>query len=170
VSETIAFTERFVVRADTGRRLARVWLADRLRTPRLWILLSLMCLLMVYVFSAGMDPGYRLGVRLVWAAVYALVALAILVGAMSFVIYRLTLRNARIRLPAGSLLESGFGPDALVVRSPLSESRIRYDAITSVRRRGDFVLLRQAGLPTVSIHPAELFPDGAVERIRAAAR
>ena len=68
------------------------------------------------------------------------------------------------------MLESGFGSDAFVARSPLSGSRITYHSVTSIRRRGDFVLLKQVGFPVVTTFPAALFPDEAVARIRAAAR
>jgi hypothetical protein len=170
MSEPIAFTERFVVRADTGQMMARVWLADRLRTKRLWVLLTLIYLCVAAILLSGMDPDFRLWVRIVWAAIFALVPLAILVAALAVMVYVMTLRNARTRLVVGSLLEAGFGPDALVVKNPLSESRIRYDGITSVRRRGEFVLLRQVGMPVTSVYPAALFPDDALDRIRAAAR
>jgi len=67
------------------------------------------------------------------------------------------------------VLESGFGVNAMVLRGPLSESRIDYAAVRSLTRHGEFVFLRQRGVPVVSVFPRELFPDDAIARINAAA-
>jgi hypothetical protein len=70
-----------------------------------------------------------------------------------------------VRVFPGAVLESGFGEDALVLRNPVSESRISYKAIRSVTPRGDFIFMRQHGVPLTSVFPRALFPREAIERI-----
>jgi hypothetical protein len=74
-------------------------------------------------------------------------------------------RSARVRVFPGAVLESGFGADALVLRNPLSESRVSYRAIKSVTPRGDFIFMRQHGVPMVGAFPRALFPDEAIARM-----
>jgi len=170
VSEPIPFTERFVARADTARSMAKVFVADRLRTRRLLIFFGIYYVLMTIVIVGGLDADLELGARVFWALVYAVVPLALIIGAVVLIMYTATTRNVGKRITEGTVLESGFGTDALVLRSPLSESRITYASITTLKQRGDFVFLGQIGVPLSSGLPRELFPDTAIERIRAAMR
>ena len=169
MSESVAFTERFVADAGTARRLARAFVSERLRLRRIWILFGLVLLVMAAILILGMDPDFRLGVRVAWALIFATVPTTLLIAGFAALAYALTLRGARVRLFDGAVLESGFGANAMVLRGPLSESRIDYAAVTSATRHGDFVFLRQRGIPVVSVFPRELFPDDAIARINAAA-
>jgi hypothetical protein len=150
--------------------MARAFVVHRFRLVRVRILLGLFYLCMTILLLSGMDPDFRLRVRIAWALLLALVPLGVIVVAGAVLVYVVGQRNVGRRLVEGSILESGFGEDALVIKSPWSESRIRYSGITSVERRGDFVFLRQVGMPVVNVFPAPVFPDEAIARIRAAAR
>jgi hypothetical protein len=169
MSESVAFTERFVADPGTARRLASAFAAERLRNRRIWILFGLVLLVMAAILLLGMDPDFRLGARVAWALIVAIVPTTLLIAAFAALAYVLTLRGARVRLFDGAVLESGFGVNAMVLRGPLSESRIDYAAVRSLTRHGEFVFLRQRGVPVVSVFPRELFPDDAIARINAAA-
>jgi hypothetical protein len=170
VSDPIALTEQYVVRADTARLMARAFVNERLRLRRTWIFFGLMYPLMTIFVLWGMDPRFRLVVRVAWALVFAIVPLAILMVGLAVLSYVLTMRAARLRLFEGAVLESGFSADALFFKGPLSESRIPYAAIVSVKRQGDFVFLRQIGINVVSVFPHELFPDDKFAQINRATR
>jgi amino acid transporter len=171
MSEPIAFTERYVVGAGMARSMARSFVADRFRRGRrLWIFVGVFYVLMTIVMVNGFDPDLGLGSRVFWAVVYAIVPTTMFVALLVVLTYTTTVRNTRKRLAEGSVVESGFGTDALVVRGPLSEGRISYASITAVTQHGDFVFLRQVGVPLVNCFPRELFPDAAIERIKAAMR
>jgi hypothetical protein len=169
MSGEIALTERFVVRADTAPTIARAFVADRLRARRLWLAFGIVEVLMAAVLVAGFDPELGLGLRIFWALAYALVPTSALLGLMLLSMRVTTERNIRKRLPAGAVMESGFGADAFVVRGPLSESRITYASITSVTRRGGVVFLRQVGVPLLNAFPGELFPEAEIDRLSASA-
>lgn len=168
MSEQISFTERFVARADTPRRMARAFVRERHRSPALWILYLLVLLTFAALVLTGMDPSFGLGTRLVWAVVFALVPTAIVVAAVSVLAYVVTVRGARVRLFEGAVLESGFGAESFVLRNPVAESQISYRAIKSLRAHGEHVFLRQHGVAIISVYPRELFPDDALERVRSA--
>ena len=168
MSEEIASTRRFVATADTPVRLARAFVAWRLRQWKPWVQYALVLLVFTTVFLSGMDRRFSLPTRIGWSLVFAILPTLVLVALFNLVTYLRTARAARVRLPEGSVLEATFGDDDFEVSGPLSDLRIRYRAVESVRRHGDFVFLRQVGTNVVNAFPGEVFPEEAVARIRAA--
>lgn len=167
MAEDITFTHRFVAGPDTRRQMARAFVghAQRMRST---VVVYLSCLTAFSVLMlTGMGAGFSLPTRLFWSVVYALVPTLAVAALISTVGYVRTLRGARIRLFPGAVIESGFGEDELVLRGPVSETRLNYRAVKSLVSRGEFVFLQQHGLAVVSIFPRALFPDEAVARIRA---
>jgi hypothetical protein len=150
--------------------MARAYLTWRHRQWKPWVLYTLLLVLFTGTFLIGMDRRYGLATRLGWSLVFAIVPTLLLVALVNALTYRMTARGARIRLPEGSVLETTFDDDDFVVSGPLSVQRIRYRGVQSVHRQGDFVFLRQVGTNVVNAFPGEVFPDEAVDRIRAAAR
>ncbi len=98
----------------------------------------------------------------------ALIPTFLLVIFYSTIGYVRVSRSAQMRVFPGAVLESGFGDNALVLRNPMSESRISYQAITSVVPDGEFVFLRQRGLPLISAFPRALFRLFTIEGVAAA--
>jgi hypothetical protein len=164
-SEPIPYTYRFVASPDTGRKMARALIGHAHRMKRQWIFYSLILALFTLIIVTGMDSSYSLGKRLFWAIVFALVPTLLLAAFFSVLGYFRVARSAQVRVFPGAVLESGFGEDALVLRNPLSESRISYRAIRSITPRGDFIFMRQHGVPLTSVFPRALFPREAIERI-----
>jgi hypothetical protein len=114
--------------------------------------------LFTLIFLTSMDSSFSMGKRLFWAIVFALVPTLILAVFFSALGYYRVARSAQVRVFPGAVLESGFGEDALVLRNPMSESRIRYESVRSVATRGDFIFMRQHGVPMISVFPRALFP------------
>jgi hypothetical protein len=164
-TEPIPFTYRFVASPDTGRRMARALIGHAHRMRRQWIVYLLILMLFTLIIVTGMDSSDSLRKRLFWAIVFALVP-TVLVGVFFSVLgYFRVARSAQVRVFPGAVLESGFGEDALVLRNPMSESRISYQAIRSVTPRGDFIFMRQHGVSLISVFPRALFPGEAIERM-----
>jgi hypothetical protein len=164
-TEPIPYTYRFVAGPDTGRKMARALVGHAHRMKRQWIVYLVFWALFTVVIVTSRDSSSSLGTRLFWAVVFALIPTVMLAAFFSALGYFRMARSARVRVFPGAVLESGFGEDALVLRNPLSESRIRYQAIKSVTPRGDFIFMRQHGVPMVGAFPRALFPDEAIERL-----
>lgn len=169
-TEPIPYTYRFVARPDTGRKMARALIAHAHRMKRQWIFYSLILALFTLVIVSSMDSSYSLGKRLFWAIVFALVPTLLLAVFFSTLGFFRVARSAQVRVFPGAVLESGFGEDSLVLRNPMSENRIRYQAIKSVTPRGDFIFMRQHGVPLVSVYPRALFPAEAIARMTGSSR
>jgi heme/copper-type cytochrome/quinol oxidase subunit 4 len=170
MSGSVPYTHRFVADSETGPKMARAFVGRAHRMKRQWIAYVLFLVLFTLLFLTGMDVRYSLQTRLVWAVMFALVPTLLLAVVISLLAYVRLIRGARIRVFPGAVLESGFGEDAMVLRNPVSEVRINYAAIKSVTPGGEFVFMRQLGLPLTSIYPRELFPDAAIARITGRAR
>ena len=86
---------------------------------------------------------------------------------MLAVVFAVSRSGARYLYGDGAVIETGFGEDEYVIRQGGAVSRIAYVSVEWVATRGAFVLIKVAGNRTYSMHPRELFPDDALERIRA---
>jgi hypothetical protein len=162
---SVPYTHRFVADSETGRQMARAFVGHAHRMKRQWMAYALFLALFALIFLVGMDVRLSLQTRLFWAVVFALVPTVLLAVLISLLGYVRLIRGARVRVFPGAVLESGFGEDALVLRNPVSEVRINYAAIKSVTRHGEFVFMRQLGVPLTSIFPQALFPEDAIVRI-----
>jgi hypothetical protein len=166
MAEDIAFTHRFVAGPDTRRQMARAFV-DHVQRMRRMRVIYLLCLsAFTVIMWTGLDDGLAPGARLSWSVAYALVPTLLAALLFAAAGYVSTLRGARMRLFPGAVIESGFGEDELVLRGPVSETRLSYRAVRSLVSRGEFVFLQQHGLAVVSIFPRALFPDEAIARIR----
>ena len=68
-------------------------------------------------------------------------------------------RVARRQYPDGSRLRTGFGTERFAVDSPSLSATLDYSMYSAVRRRGDFVFLRQASTKAWGLYPGVLFSD-----------
>lgn len=167
VEEPIAFTERYVVHRGTRRELASAWVGHLFRLRSTWIVCGLYYLVAVLLWLLGFDDRGTAAGRWFWAAVLAVPPTVVLAVVIALIGYVRILRGSRAHLYDGAVLESGFGEDGFVLRNPLASSRIRYRALRAVRVRGQQVFLRQHGSPLWNVCPRELFPDDALDRMRA---
>ena len=170
MTDEIPFEQTFVATAETKRQLASAFVAERHRKWQLWLLYALVAVTLALLLLLGMDESFSIRVRLAWAVGVALAFTFVLAVLFATLAYVVTLRSARTRLFEGAVLESGFGSDDFVLRGELASSRISYRAVKSIKAHGDYVFLRQHGVPVVSVFPRALFPDEAIEGISRATR
>jgi hypothetical protein len=165
MTEDISYTHRFVANSDTGKRFARAILGRTHRMKRQWIAFSLVLVIFTLMLSSGLPWSVSLGSRIVWAAGFALVPTIIFAVLNTAMRYVQMVRTSKVRLYNGAILETGFGEEEMVVRTPTSSGRMAYRGMKSVTARGDFVFLKHHGLSIVAAYPRELFPDEAIDRI-----
>jgi hypothetical protein len=157
--ETSGSTHRWVAGRGDARACANAVFAGALRQARLWVFLGVLVVgLALYLHATGV----RLGSALLLSGLWMPVAMAAFL-ALRYVAAR---RRLGRQLPPGLVLESEFGPDFVVLRGPLTESRIQFVGIEWVRRRGDWVLLRQSRSRALSCWPIALFPTAELARIQ----
>jgi hypothetical protein len=163
----IRLTHRYVVGPASA---GAVW-RDHVVTNRTKVLLPpiVVCLLLAaLIYYPGYDEHYSFLTRAVGATIWAVVTvLLVWTPLLAFACWRTT-RNLRIRWYDGAVLESGFGPDAFVTRSPKIARRIRYDAVKSIKVSRKHVHIYMLGSIVALIWPRALFPDEDIARIRAA--
>ncbi len=170
MTEDIPFANRFVAGPNTRRDVARASMSYSLHRKVLWVAPLVSVLPFSLLLFSGMDSEYSLSFRLFWAPIFALVP-ALLLAAMltpliAILSYRITLKGSKARLYEGAVLETGFGEDEWVSRTPLAAARTSYRAIKGVSVRGQFVFLRIHGLAQAVMWPRELFPDPAIQHIQ----
>ncbi|MDQ3028524.1 MAG: hypothetical protein M3R09_00530 [Actinomycetota bacterium] len=170
MTEPIEYTNRYVADADKRRRFARAYVGYAHRPRGVWVFHAGVLMLFAMILGSGIDPRYGLGTRVAWGLVWATIPTSVIALCLAALVYLRALRDAKVRLYDGAVIESGFGEREMVSRSPRSSSRLNYQAIGSVTPRGDFVFLRLHGVALVSVYPRELFPDDAMERIRQSGR
>lgn len=166
-TETIAFTERYVVPDDGRRRLA--WASVRFtllssRGQRAFYGVIVAFALLVQTLE-GWSP---LGPAVLETLGFVAFGLAASVVWASTVGFAQTYHSTRHRFFPGAVLESGFGERAFVLRGPAGETWLPHSALRRVRPRGEFVYVSTDGIGGQAIFPRELFPDDQVERINAA--
>lgn len=165
MTETIAYSHRFVAEAYTGKSLARASLGYAYRTKRPWVFNSLVLVIFTFLLFSRKSSSPDLGGRIFWAAVFALLPTLIhAVWALALSYFRMV-RRSRWRLFNGAVLESGFGEGEMVLHNPLGSVRLSYKGVRSVTARGKFVFMQMHGSPVIAIYPRELFPDAAIDRI-----
>jgi hypothetical protein len=171
VTEPIPYTNRFVVRPDTGRKMARAWLGHVHRTTGMWVFYGLVISLTLLPWTIVLD-GSALGFRaeLFWALALSLVVDIPLIIPFTVIGYVQMLRSTRLTCSPGTVVESGYGEDAMVLRGAFTEIRLRSAVIESAIPRGDFVFMQQRGARMPSIWPLALFPGEAMFRIKRATR
>jgi hypothetical protein len=106
--------------------------------------------------------------RLFWAPIFGLVTTIVLFGAFISLLFALNLKRMRLRIQEGNIMESGFGEGVVRVRGPLSDRVLAASGIDWVRESGDWLLVRERGVPLIEVWPRALFPDPELARLRAA--
>lgn len=148
---------------------ARTWGTRICGRGALWAVLA--CYLVLAInFASSIDPPIGLVTRVIWGLGGATIPTSVAALFLAGLLYFRALRGGKVMLYDGAVFETGFGESEMVSRGPLRATRLRYEAISSVTQRGDFVFMRQRGHAIVSVYPRELFPDEAVQRIRQACR
>lgn len=165
MTEDIPYTHRFVANSDTGKRFAIAILGRAHRMKRQWFSYSLVLVIFTMMLISGTRGSVGLGGRFVWSTVIALVPTLIVVVLVEAIRYRQMVRASNVRLFNGAVLETGFGEEEMVIRTPTSSGRMAYRGLKSVTARGDSVFLKHHGLSIVAAYPRELFPDEAIDRI-----
>jgi hypothetical protein len=165
-NEEIPFQYEFTASADTARRMARAFL--RWRWPSLVRgLLGVFAFYVVLLVYLGDAARWR--DRLMIAVVTAF-GVAVVVGGGLWVAARIAnRRNFSRTVHAGAMMRTGFGETGFVTENELSASRFSYDAVEAVESRDGFVFVRYVGQPMIRTYPEQLFPAGAIDRLRASA-
>lgn len=158
--EASGATHRWVAERGDARACANALFAGALRRRRLWVVLSVVVIgLALFLWATGMRWWGALLLSAVWMPVALLAVLGLF--------YVAARRRLGRQLPPGLVLESEFGSDFVLLRGPMTESRLRLVGIERVRRRGDWVLLRQSRSRALSCWPAALFPQDELARVQA---
>lgn len=158
-------TARWVASRDSAKQAARAFLRLTLRRPRWWVFVAVVELLFAVLVGLSFDERYGVVTRVLWGAVYALVPALGVAGVALGVGYLLNRRLFSQRLRDGVVLESGIGERLLLLRSPVAETTLSFDAIASVRSTGKWVFLQQTGSPVLGVWPVELFPPADLARM-----
>lgn len=168
MTEDIAYTHRFVANPEVAKAIARAFQFYAHTLKGRWIFYALVLVLFALIFVSGMSGS--IGAQVSWAFALALVPTLFLAVWTAVVSYWKMVRDSRLRLFNGAVLESGFGEKEMVLRDPLGSARLAYIGIKSVTARGHFVFIQRHGVPLFSVYPRELFPDEAIDRILRARR
>lgn len=157
---------RFVARPGTVGELGRAYLRYAHRTPGQWAFYGVFAVIVLLTWVLTFDSSAGMGARMFWAVVFTVPVMVLIVAVSTTLAYIRFVRGARLRVYPGAVLESSFSEEAVRLRNPLGESCIDFRAIRSVTLLGRAALMRQHGLPVVSVYPRELFPEVAVHRVR----
>jgi hypothetical protein len=159
-------TRRWVATPDSARRAAAEFLKLLVRRPWWWGLLGMVevlyAMLLALSFPSDMGPVSRV----VWGALLALVPTLCLGLVLLGISYAMNRRRFRERLYADVVLEAGVAERSLVLRSPWAEHVISFDGLAQVVRSGDWVFLKQKGVPLWGIWPAALFLPEDLARVQ----
>ncbi|KXP00768.1 hypothetical protein [Tsukamurella pseudospumae] len=138
-------------RADLTRSVqsAMLWNAAA------WVLYALVAVLVVLQFLLSVVLG-----------VFALTVFAFVFGTMFVGAHWYIKRAVGAMVPLGATWASGFGPDSLVLVSPMATSVLDYSAIVSARRAGAVVICRLKGDAMYEIIPGILVPDQELHALR----
>jgi hypothetical protein len=153
--EHIPLVNHVTCDASSASSLAWVLLADSFRGPRalrwLWVL----------IVAAGVFTVFP-GLHRV-TSVLIVVVLLIVIPSAGY----LTMRKlARTLVPDGAQFASGFGRTEMRISGPQGETMFPYDVFAKADRRRDFILFRTVKRQRL-ILPAGLFPDDALDQVRA---
>lgn len=166
--ESPQLTYRWTASDASARDASRAYFAHLARRPRLWITFGLLWIMVSLYWNLLFSDGTGTGSRLFWAPVLGLATAAVFFLLLLAARYVQTVRRMRLRLREGTVLESGFGHGVVRVCGPLSDSTLTDAGIQWIRRSGDWVLVRQRGVPLIGLWPAALFPRQELDRLRGA--
>ena len=158
-------TARWVATRDSAKQAAGAFFRLTLRRPRWWLFVAIVELLFAVLFVLSFDERYAALTRVVWGPVYALLPTLAIAGVVLGTGYLLNRRLFGQRLREGVVLESGIGERSLVLRSPLAETTLSFDGITSIRSSGNWIFLQHTGSPVLGVWPAALFPPADLARM-----
>jgi hypothetical protein len=150
----IPFQHRFAVTPSTADGMAGALFWYQHSRPRLLGVYGGVALAVVF-----------LGV-LVQSAFVPIATILIALPLVSWTIYRRLRRECAAIATPGGAFETGFGPTSLVIKTPLSESRMDYTDFDTVDVRRDFVILKHRGIRVYSVLPIGLFPAVDLDRVR----
>ena len=89
----------------------------------------------------------------------------VVIGAIIGLSYGAIARTQRRQYPVGSRVELGLTDSGIAMRNALYETEVPYDRVRSIRRRGEFTILRTR--PGQAIIPSRLLPPEAEQRLLA---
>ena len=164
--ETPELTRTWVASRTSARDATRTFYGWVLRRPRFWTIVLLLWVLLSLLLALTFEGDPSTTTRAIFGPALGLVAMVPVVAGVFALQYRMTVRRMGLRLAEGTVLESGFGADAVRVRGPLSDNVLIREGIDSVKVVGSWVLIRQRGVPLVGLWPAALFPPEELERLR----
>jgi hypothetical protein len=157
---------RWVATGDSARRAAAEFPKVLVRQRWWWGLVALVQVAYAGLFVLALDDQDSLAYRALWAVVFALVPtilIVMLVLGLSCVVNR---RRFRQRMREGVVLEASIGERALNLRSPWAEHVLSFDGLSKVVSSGDWVFVKQKGVPLWGVWPAELFPPDDLARLQ----
>jgi hypothetical protein len=164
--DDITTAQRWVATDESARQAAGAFLQLLVRRPWWWGVVAAVEVGYAALIGLTIEDGYSPLERALWGAVFALVptiCVVVLVLGLSHLVNR---RRFRERIHAGVVLESSIGQHALNLRSPWAEHVLLFEGLSNVRSSGDWVFLKQKGVPIWGVWPAELFPPGDLARLQ----
>ncbi len=155
--DDITTTQRWVATGESARQAAGAFLKLLVRRRWWWGLVAVVEVGYAALIGLTIEDGYSPLERTLWGAAFALVSticVVVLVLGLSYLVNR---RRFRERIHADVVRESSIGQRSLNLRSPWAE-HVLFDGLSNVLSIGDWVFLKQKGVPIWGVWPAELFP------------
>jgi hypothetical protein len=164
--DEITTTQRWVATGDSASQATGAFLKLLVRRPWWWGIVAVIEVGYAALIGLTIEDAYSPLERTLWGAVFALVptiCVVVLVLGLSYLVNR---RRFRERIHEGVVLESSIGQRSLKLRSPWAEHVLLFDGLSNVLSRGDWVFLKQKGVPIWGVWPAELFPPDDLARLQ----
>jgi hypothetical protein len=157
---------RWVGGPDSAGEAAQEFVKVLVRQPWWWGLVALVEVGCALLLGLSFDDQFGPLERALWGAVYALVPTLCVVVFVLTLGYFVNRRRFRERIREGVVLEASLGERSLTLRSPWAEHALSFDGLSKVLRSGDWIFLKQRGVPIWAVWPAELFPPEDLARLR----
>jgi hypothetical protein len=135
-----------------------------------WAVFGALWVVATVLLTSSVDDDYSAPARWLAGAVYAAMGTAIVLTVVVLASALVNWRLARQRLRPGSVWHATATADSLTMSGPLLvRVSIPFHALEMVRVVGDWVLMKQRGVPIVNVWPRELFSDESLARMMSAA-
>lgn len=123
--------------------------------PAAWVLYGVITALVAFQFVLSIAMG-----------IFSIVVFGLTFSVVFAGVYWYTRRAVRAIVPVGAPWATGFGPDGLVVVSPMATTVLDYSAIVSARRSGEVIVCRLRGDALYELIPGILVSDQELQMLR----
>ncbi len=167
---TDGVTRQWVAKTDSARSSAVAMSRYGFSRGLFWAVFAAFWVFLTMLLALTFDGEYSAFSRWLAGAIYAAMGTAIVLTVVVVGATLLNWRNARQRLRPGTVWQVTASTDSLTMSGPLVvRLSIPYQALGMVRVVGDWVLMKQRGVPVVNVWPRELFSDDSLARMTTAA-